>query len=95
MAIDPVPRANHARYLVVLALGAFALPLTARILEAMGAPRTPAGVHSLLLAAALITAILMDRPRSGSDVPARAETAAPRHGRSDGMHEAEEPNAGL
>lgn len=65
MATDPVPRANHARYLVVLALGAFTLPLLVRTLEALGAPPTPAGATPLLLAALLLIAVLLDRMRSG------------------------------
>lgn len=80
MADDPVPRANHARYLVVLTLGAFGLPVLARALDALGAPRAPAGVSVLLLAVVLIIAVLIDRPREtlASDAARSDAAAAPR-----------------
>lgn len=108
MAIDPAPRANHARYLVVLAVGAFALPLAARILEAFGAPKAPAGVTTLLLGVLLVAAILIDPPRAPSEAEAAAADAgttlvvrpdvrreARSPGRLEAMREAEEPHARL
>ena len=82
---------NHARYLAVLALGAFALPMAATMLEWLGAPRAPAGVSALLLAVVLIVAILIDRPggpQAVSTAERRALSPRPRT-------EAEDPGARL
>lgn len=69
---------NHARYLVVLALGAFALPAVARVAESFGAPRTPAGVSALLLAVVLIIALLARPPSRVRAAPAAREDSGAR-----------------